>query len=1850
MEGLINKMKNIHRDPSLSPRGSAPGTAKKTSSKSHIPGGLLPGHGRMRSGPPSPHGGAASSLLLNKRFTLPFLALLAVLTAGLLFLLPGGLLHAQEGMTELEYAENGMDPVATFTAVDPEGRTVYWSLPTTEPSPVPDGFEATDFTNSNAPHFSISMDGVLNFKYLPNFESPMGGGTDGTGTSNSYSIVVASSDDAPGATTDGMVPGTDNLPNMAYHKVTVTVTDVDEDGSISLSALQPQEDVPLTATLTDPNSRSVEAMPITNTEWMWEQSPAMDGPWTLIPGAGAGDTDATDAVKASDDYMPAADTADMYLRVTVTYTDKHGDDKTAMEVSAHMVRAVPAGGNAAPKFPDANDDDDADDQTRTVKENSPTGTNVGKPVTAGDAGDVLTYTMSATGDNAGLYVIDRATGQIMVGPRTTLNREDPDNSDFEHVVTVRATDPYGDPNVDNANDDNSEEVTVTITVDNVNEAPRMTQGPTRYSKDENEDADDNADGVQPELSYSVMDVDADDAIEWSLMGDDKDAFDITSGDTTGTTFTADLMLKETPNYEKPTDADMDNMYMVTVVATDAKKLTAMRDVVITVKNVDDPGKITFSSVQPKVGIPFMATLTDPDGVVMESVKWQWYNDNPDSNDDGDVDDGDTNLPIAKAKSDTYTPKTADLDADGTESGTEAVSLYVRATYTDSKGSTSAVGMADNRVVVNQENQPPEFKLDDKVITATTRMVAENTDADSEDDTSDTNDLADDIMAPGDDRTKDPVMATDMSGTTPDTLTYTLGGKDAAMFRVRGDTGQIEVGADTELDYETKKSYMVTVTATDPSLLSATIDVTINVTDVNEPPDIAGEDDLTKEFRENSTSTIETFRATDPEKRPVYWSLKEGDTDYPDDAFFDISTSGALSFKEGRDFEAAADDGDDNTYKVVVVASDDAPNIGETTYTEAALQSERKFTVKVTNAIEQEQITVSPRFVEVGDSLDASLTPGDAVTEDLAQAVWTWSGAVEGTSTGATASITAPATQGTITINVTYRALGKDRKKPASVPVRAAPEPNQDPTFPIATSADVNENRPAGTLVGTFAASDPNSEHIGRLVYTLSDNANFSINNNGRVTTKVMFDHETDSSLPLVITATDPTGGAGTLTITVTINDLDEAPMIATGPTRALDWPETKAIATPVAVYTADADPEGNTLVWSLTGTDATDFYIGNQENGTLGHLTFKEMPDYEKPAAANNLYRVTVEVSDGKLKATRPMTVMVTDVEEEGKVTLSSVQPKAAIELTASLKDSDGDTKNIEWQWERDGDTPPNTACSDVTADDWVEIDGAESATYTPVTSPVTDVGKCLRAIAKYTDRRGDGKTSTMGVSDNPVIINTDNRAPEFKDPPSSLEIDENSDAGTAVGNIQATDPNGDTLTYSLTGDAALFKITSEDDDQTTGEDEDEHGQITVKTADTLDYEDRKTYMVTVTAADPNGEMASVDVTIKVEDVDEAPKIIVGGLVVTGTGDINYAENGMGMVAAYSAAGPDAADATWSLSGADAEDLSISSAGVLTFMASPNYEMPMDANTDNIYLVMVNANDGTNDAMKSVSVRVTNEEDPGRVTFWRDGADATAEAIVVGDMLTGLAEDPDGNVGDTPPITGENNDMYPNITGATWQWAKSMDMSTWMDIAGATNAAYTVMDDDDGYYLRATAMYSDGEGMGKMASEETMMVTAIMEQMGAVTLWDGTDALTMAPQVGDTITGLVEDPDGGVTGETWQWSRTMTPDMMDSWMDIQDATEAAYMVTADDTGYHLRVMATYMDAVGTDTAMAYSPVTMMVTAEAGDSLMDRYDTSPRDGQLSLEEVFDGIDEYFDQTGPITLQEVNDLVDLYFDQS
>ena len=113
---------------------------------------------------------------------------------------------------------------------------------------------------------------------------------------------------------------------------------------------------------------------------------------------------------------------------------------------------------------------------RKVDENSPPGTNVGKPVTANDAlGDVLTYTFG-TGNDEGSYRIDAATGQITVGPRTALDHATrPLKLDFTHTVTVTATDPFG---AGQRRVVTATSKPVTITINNVNEAPAITAGVT----------------------------------------------------------------------------------------------------------------------------------------------------------------------------------------------------------------------------------------------------------------------------------------------------------------------------------------------------------------------------------------------------------------------------------------------------------------------------------------------------------------------------------------------------------------------------------------------------------------------------------------------------------------------------------------------------------------------------------------------------------------------------------------------------------------------------------------------------------------------------------------------------------------------------------------------------------------------------------------------------------------------------------------------------------------------------------------------------------------------------------------------------------------------------------------------------------------------------------------------------------------------------------------------------------------------------------------------------------------------------------------------------------------------------
>ena len=157
-------------------------------------------------------------------------------------------------------------------------------------------------------------------------------------------------------------------------------------------------------------------------------------------------------------------------------------------------------------------------------------------------------------------------------------------------------------------------------------------------------------------------------------------------------------------------------------------------------------------------------------------------------------------------------------------------------------------------------------------------------------------------------------ATDEDG--GDSITWTLEGADKDAFTIDGN-GNLRFSG--QQDYDTKEELEITIVATDDGTPSKKdeISVKVTLTDVNEPPEIAGAADVHHD--ENADHPVAPYAATDPEGDiDITWSL--GGTDRSD---FTITSGGQLEFASPPNFERPADSGGNNVYNVQVRATDDA---------------------------------------------------------------------------------------------------------------------------------------------------------------------------------------------------------------------------------------------------------------------------------------------------------------------------------------------------------------------------------------------------------------------------------------------------------------------------------------------------------------------------------------------------------------------------------------------------------------------------------------------------------------------------------------------------------------------------------------------------------------------------------------------------------------------------------------------------------------------------------------------------------------------------------------------------------------
>ena len=186
---------------------------------------------------------------------------------------------------------------------------------------------------------------------------------------------------------------------------------------------------------------------------------------------------------------------------------------------------------------------------------------------------------------------------------------------------------------------------------------------------------------------------------------------------------------------------------------------------------------------------------------------------------------------------------------------------------------------------------------------------------------------------------------------------------------------------------------------------------------------------------------------------------------------------------------------------------------------------------------------------------------------------------------------------------------------------------------VANQVNVSETVPAGTVVATFSATDPEGN---ALTYSLSGAGSelMTVSETGEVTLTGNLDFEANSTLVMTLEVSD---GTNTTTEEITINVInDDEPATIAATLSATSFAENSAVGASIASINA-TDPEGSAVTYTLSGTGSDNFSID-----TSGNITLASALDYETATS----YELTVVVDDGTYASTEVITVSVADVNE----------------------------------------------------------------------------------------------------------------------------------------------------------------------------------------------------------------------------------------------------------------------------------------------------------------------------------------------------------------------------------------------------------------------------------------------------------------------------------------------------------------------------------------------------------------------------------------------------------------------------
>ncbi len=427
--------------------------------------------------------------------------------------------------------------------------------------------------------------------------------------------------------------------------------------------------------------------------------------------------------------------------------------------------------------------------------------------------------------------------------------------------------------------------------------------------------------------------------------------------------------------------------------------------------------------------------------------------------------------------------------------------------------------------------------------------------------------------------------------------------------------------------------------------------------------------------------------------------------------------------------------------------------------------------------------------------------------------------------------------------------------------------------------EIHESAPKGEFVGSVVAGDQDS--WSKLTYTLSDYvANskdsevFKIDSKtGKIYLDAPIDYETKNIYEVFAKATDNGEDKGfknysaTTLVTIKLIDDPDKPVIIDDDKKGYDVKEnTVDNKTPtgyeIACYEVQDQDKGQaaTLVPYVKDAGDTDadrlFDAKLKKNGTKYEvcLTVKNGArlNYETVAHEHNVI-VTVMDADNQTAEVKK-TINITDVNEmpliSGTVDFSFYEDKAP-HVIGKLFPDDLDT-------------------AETFRDDIFTVVGGDSDLF-----EISEDGK-VKTKRKFDYETEEKRTfelivalSDRNKTDYPKLTTQEKLTITLKDMPEvpeitskEFDVDENSKAGTEIGVLKATDPDGDgKLLFELTEDSPYVTVSPE-------------GVIKVREGADIDFEKMQEFTITAIVKDEDGQQSlPEEIVIKVNDLNEAPTI-----------------------------------------------------------------------------------------------------------------------------------------------------------------------------------------------------------------------------------------------------------------------------------------------------------------------------------------------------------------------------------------